>query len=155
MSRAADGDEVGAAIGVEVRGSQVFDGYDTAVALSLPWANSAKYRSAQREADRRREAATLDAAALRSRTAAEVRDAWQRFETARENVTLYRDRLLPLAHAAVASVRSGLATGRSSLPDLVTAEKNLRTAQVSLAANLADCHRAAALLDTLTGSDFT
>ncbi len=133
--------------------SQAFDGYDTAVSVSLPWLNNSKYRSAQREADRRREAATLDAAALRTRTAADVREMWQRLVTSRENVELYRDRLLPLARSAVENTRSALVSGQSNLFDLVSAEKNLRAAQTSLANNLADYHRAAALLETLTGAD--
>jgi cobalt-zinc-cadmium efflux system outer membrane protein len=132
---------------------QVFDGYDTGVAISVPWLNRDKYRSAQREADHRRAAAELDAAALRTRTAAEIRDAWQRLQTARENLVLYREHLLPLAARAVEGSRASLIASPSGLLDLVGAEKNLRTAQAALAAHLADYHRAAALLETLAGSD--
>ncbi|OYV00634.1 MAG: hypothetical protein CFE26_23750, partial [Verrucomicrobiales bacterium VVV1] len=54
-------------------GGRAINDYDTGFAVSLPWANNDKYRAAQREAARRREAAELDAAALRTRTAGEIR----------------------------------------------------------------------------------
>jgi outer membrane protein TolC len=133
-------------------GSRIIEGYDTGVAVSLPWFNNDKYRSAQREADRRREAAELDAAALRTKTAAEIRDMWQRIESARRNVELYRDRLLPLARQGADNVRQGLVTGTTSISDLIIAQRLLIDAQTALAANLTDFHRFRAMLETLTGS---
>lgn len=133
-------------------GSRVIEGYDTGVALSLPWFHDAKYRSAQREADRRREAAELDAAALRTRTAGEVRDRWQQAETSLRQVTLYRDRLLPLARQAAENARAGLVTGRTSLGDLVQAERALVDTQAALSTHQSDHQRHHALLGLLTGS---
>ena len=102
-----------------------------------------------------READARIAAAARTRTAAEVRDVWQRLASSRENIALYRDRLLPLAEAAVANARSALTTSPSALPDLVAAEKNLRLIRTTLADHLADTYRLAALLATLAGADLT
>lgn len=133
-------------------GSRVIEGYDTGLAVSLPWFNNNKYRSAQREADRRREAAELDAASLRTKTAAEVRDMWQRIETARRNVELYRDRLLPLARQGADTVRQGVVTGSTTIAELVMAQRSLIDVQTALAANLADFHRFHAMLETLTGN---
>jgi len=133
-------------------GSRVIEGYDTGVAVSLPWFNNGRYRSAQREADRRREVAELDAAALRSKTAAEIRAMWQRIETARRNVELYRDRLLPLARQGADNARQGLVTGAATVAELVIAQRSLIEAQTGLAANLADFHRFRAMLETLTGT---
>jgi outer membrane protein, heavy metal efflux system len=133
-------------------GNRVIEGYDTGVAVSLPWFNNAKYRSAQREADRRREAAELDAGVLRTKTAAEIRDMWQRIETARRNVELYRDKLLPLARQGADAVRQGLATGTMTIADVVTAQRSLIEAQTALASNQADFHRYRALLELLTGA---
>jgi cobalt-zinc-cadmium efflux system outer membrane protein len=133
-------------------GSRVIEGYDTGLAVSLPWFNNNKYRSAQREADRRREAAELDAATLRTKTAAEVRDMWQRIETARRNVELYRDRLLPLARQGADTVRQGVVTGSTTIAELVMAQRSLIEVQTALAANLADFHRFRAMLETLTGN---
>lgn len=134
-------------------GSNVIQGYDTGIAVSLPWFNSGKYRSAQREADRRREAAELDSAALRTRTAAEVRDMWQRIETARRQAQLYRDKLLPLARQAADAARQGLINNGNSIAELVMAQRSLVDAQTTLAASTADFHRARAMLLTLTGSN--
>ncbi|MSU48121.1 MAG: TolC family protein [Opitutus sp.] len=133
-------------------GGRVIEGYDTGVAVSLPWFNDKKYRSAQREADRRREAAELDAGALRTKSAAEIRAMWQRIETARRNVELFRDRLLPLARQGADSVRQDLVTGKATIADLVTAQRTLIDAQTALAANLADFHRYHAMLHVLAGS---
>ena len=131
---------------------KIINDYDTAIAISLPWANDAKYKSAQREASRRREAAELDAAVLRSKTTAEVREMWQRVDTARHNADLYRDRLLPLARAVADNARAGLLTGKTTVTDLVAAQRALVEAQNTLAANIADSHRYAAMLATLAGS---
>jgi cobalt-zinc-cadmium efflux system outer membrane protein len=133
-------------------GSALIHEYDTGIAVSLPWFNDSKYRSAQREATHRREAATLDAAAVRANTAAEVRDMWQRLDTARRTSELYRDRLLPLARAASDNARAGLVTGKTSLADLIAAQRALVEAQTVLAANLSDSHRYSAMLVTLTGA---
>ncbi len=132
-------------------GSRVIQGYDTGIAVSLPWFNNAKYRSAQREADRRREAAELDAAALRTKTAAEIREMWQRIETARRNIELYRDKLLPLARQGADAVRQGLVTGSTSITELIMAQRSFIEVQIALAANLADFHRYRAMLTTLSG----
>jgi outer membrane protein TolC len=133
-------------------GGRAVNDYDTGFALSLPWANNDKYRAAQREAARRREAAELDAAALRTRTAGEIREMWTRRDTARRNVELYRDRLLPLARAGADALRAGLVTGKNSLAELVAAQRALVEAEITLAANLADFHRYHAMLATLTGA---
>lgn len=133
-------------------GGRVLNDYDTGIAVSLPWANNDKYRSAQREAARRREALELDAAALRTRTAGEIREMWTRREIARRNVELYRDRLLPLARQGADSLRNGLVTGKNSLTELVAAQRALIDAQTTLAASLADLHRSTAMLATLAGA---
>jgi cobalt-zinc-cadmium efflux system outer membrane protein len=133
-------------------GSRVIQGYDTGVAVSLPWFNGNKYRSAQREADRRREAAELDAAALRTKTAAEIREMWQRIETAQRNVVLFRDRILPLARQGADAVNQSLAAGKATVAELILAQRSLIEAQTSLAANLADLHRFNAMLHLLTGT---
>jgi outer membrane protein, heavy metal efflux system len=132
-------------------GGKAINDYDTAVAINLPWLNDGKYRSAQREASKRREAAELDAAALRTKTAGEIRDMWQRLDTARRNVELYRDRLLPLARQSTDALRQGVVTGKNTLLELVAAQRALIDAETALAANRADVHRFSAMLTTLAG----
>jgi outer membrane protein TolC len=133
-------------------GNRIIEGYDTGLAMSLPWFNDPKYRSAQREADKRREAAELDAQVLRTKTAAEIRAMWQRAETAQRNIALYRDRLLPLARQGSDAVRQGLINGSSTISDLVTTQRSLVEIQTALAANLSDFHRYRAMLEVLTGA---
>jgi cobalt-zinc-cadmium efflux system outer membrane protein len=134
-------------------GSRAIEGYDTGVAVSLPWFNSAKYRSAQREADRRREAAELDSAALRTRTAAEVREMWQRLDAARRTTDLYRTKLLPLARQSADAARQNLVNGSTTIAELVMAQRTLVEAETTLAASTADFHRYSAMLQTLTGTN--
>ena len=133
-------------------GGRFLNDYDTGLAVSLPWANNEKYRSAQREAARRREALELDAAALRTKTAGEIREMWTRRDTALRSVELYRDRLLPLARQGADSLRAGLVTNKNSLSELVAAQGALIDAQTTLAANLADFRRYNSMLATLTGA---
>ena len=132
--------------------STIIKSYDTGIAISLPWFNNGKYRSAQREADHRREAAEGDAATLRSKTVAEVREMWQRIETARRNIELFRDKLLPLARQASEATRSGLINGGVTIAELVVAQRSLVDTQTSLAANVADFYRYRAMLATLAGA---
>jgi outer membrane protein TolC len=132
---------------------RVVSDYDTGFSISVPWANGDKYHAAQREAARRREAATLDAAALRTRTAGEIREMWTRRETACRNVELYRDRLLPLARQSSDSLRLGLVAGKSSLTELVAAQRALIDTQATLAGYEADLLRAESLLATLAAAD--
>jgi outer membrane protein TolC len=78
---------------------------------------------------------------------------WTRRETARRNVELYRDRLLPLARQSSDSLRLGLVAGKSSLTELVAAQRALIDTQATLAAYEADLLRAESLLATLAAAD--
>jgi outer membrane protein TolC len=127
--------------------------YDTGVAISLPWVNGKKYRAAEREAAKRREATELDAAALRTSTVADVRDMWQRADTARRDTILFRERLVPLAQQTADATREGVVTGKNSLFELITAERALVDARTTLAANESDLQRFSAMLQTLAGME--
>lgn len=132
--------------------SRIVKSYDTGIAISLPWFNDGKYRSGRREAERRREAADHDAAALRARTLAEVRDMWQRIDTARRNVALYRDQLLPLARQGAEVTRQGLVNGSVTIAELVVAQRSYVDAQTAFTVNRTDLYRYRAMLTTLAGA---
>lgn len=125
--------------------------YDVGVAISVPWIHRGKYHAAIRETQRRREAAELDAAALRTQTAAELRDAWTRYEAAQRLVTLYQGRLVPLADRAVEAARTGLDSGRTGILELITSQKNQREIRNALAGAHAERARALAKLEAMTG----
>jgi outer membrane protein TolC len=127
--------------------------FDTGIALPLPWANRGKYRAAEREATALRRAAEADAAVLRSRTAEEVRMAWNRLEAARNLVVLHRDTLLPLAERAQAAALTGVADGRTGIVELLMAQKNLREAHTAATAARLDQIQALADLAALTGQN--
>lgn len=131
-------------------GSRVIEGYDTGVAVSLPWLNDGKYRSAQREADRRREAAELDAASLRTRTAAEIRALWQEIDTTRRTLALYREQLHPAARQGAENLRAGLITGKTSVAEFVAARRQQIDVELAIAANTASLQRLHAMLEWFT-----
>jgi outer membrane protein TolC len=131
-------------------GSRVIEGYDTGVAVSLPWLNDGKYRATQREADRRQEAATFDAASLRNRTAAEIRAVWQEITTTRQTLTLYREQLLPAVRQSTDNLRSGLITGKVSVAEFVAARRQQLEVELAIAASTADLHRLHAMLELFT-----
>ncbi|HEX2851677.1 MAG TPA: TolC family protein [Opitutaceae bacterium] len=128
--------------------------YDTGLAISLPWINRGKYQASVREAQRRRDAAELDVALLRSRTVAELRDAWTRHESAMRSVTLYHDRLLPLAERSLGAASTGLDSGKSGILELVSAQKNLREVRNALADAQSERARALAVIGAMTGQNF-
>jgi outer membrane protein TolC len=131
-------------------GRRVIEGYDTGVAVSLPWLNDGKYHSAQREADRRREAAELEAASLRTRTAAEIRALWQEIDTTRRTVALYREQLLPAARLSAENFRSGLVTGKATVADYIAARRQQLEAELAVASGTADLQRLHAMLELFT-----
>jgi outer membrane protein TolC len=131
-------------------GSRVIEGYDTGVAVSLPWLNDGKYRATQREADRRQEAATFDAASLRTRTAAEIRAVWQEITTTRQTLALYREQLLPAVRQSTNNLRTGLITGKVSVAEFVAARRQQLEVELAIAASTADLHRLHAMLELFT-----
>ena len=133
--------------------SEPISEYDTGIAFSVPWFNRGKYRAGVRESERRREAAELDVAALRSQTAAEIRDAWTKLQAATQSVALYEQRLAPLAERSLEAASTGLDSGKTGILELVAAQKNLRDVRNALAAARADRARQAAVLGAMTGQN--
>ncbi|HUR60254.1 MAG TPA: TolC family protein [Opitutaceae bacterium] len=127
--------------------------YDTGIAFSVPWFNRGKYRAGVRESERRREAAELDVAAMRSQTVAEMRDAWIKFQAATQSVALYEQRLAPLAERSLEAASTGLDSGKTGILELVAAQKNLRDVHNALAVARADRARAVAVLGAMTGQN--
>lgn len=127
--------------------------YDTAIAISVPWFNRAKYRASVRESQHRRDAAELDVAALRSRTLAELRDSWAKYDAADRAVKLHQEKLVPLAERSVDAARTGLDSGKSGLLELIASQKNLRDVRNALVAAWADRARAGAVLSAMTGQN--
>lgn len=127
--------------------------YDTGVTISLPWVNRGKYQAGVREAQRRRDAAELDTAALRSATVAELRDAWTRYDSATRSVALYDERLVPLAERSIDAASTGLATGKTGILELLTAQRNLREVRNALADAQSERARAVAVIGAMTGQN--
>lgn len=127
--------------------------YDTGIAISVPWFNRGKYGASIREAKHRRDAAEQDVATLRSQTLAELRDAWAKYDAADRLVKLQEEKLVPLAERAVTAAQAGLDSGKSSLLELIAAQKNLRDARNALVVAWADRARATAALGAMTGQN--
>jgi outer membrane protein, heavy metal efflux system len=90
--------------------------------------------------------------ALASDVVREVAVARRRVAEADDSARLYRDRVLPAAEQRVAAVRVGLDAGRTTFIEVIRAERELRAAQLSYHAAVADAHRRRAELTRALGS---
>ena len=126
--------------------------YDTGVFISLPWANGAKYRAAIREAKKTAEAEHHDRRALEIETVGMLRDVWQRLQTYRHHVELFRDRLLPLARQTIDATRASYEADRATLPEVLTAQHTVQETEAMLNDHLTDYFIAQAELIPLTGA---
>ena len=100
-------------------------------------------------------ARTLRLAADQKTKVAKILDAVQRaYEQVRESehvLTLYGDRLLPLAEENLAAAQSDYESGSGGFLDLISAEKNRMQTQLQLAQAKADYHRRLATLKHTIG----
>ena len=126
--------------------------YDTGIFITLPWVNGRKYRAAIREAQRMVDAERHDRAALATETAAMVRDVWQRLQTFRHHVELFRDRLLPLARQSVDALRTSYESDRATLPEVLTAQQTVQEVEAMFYHHLTEYFVARSELIPLVGS---
>ncbi|VAW82426.1 hypothetical protein MNBD_GAMMA13-1277, partial [hydrothermal vent metagenome] len=83
--------------------------------------------------------------------AGEVQRAYDRVEESRHVLTLYRERLLPLAEENLAAAKVDYQGGNGDFLSLLTTEKNLMQTQLQVKQALADVHRHLAELERAVG----
>ncbi len=77
--------------------------------------------------------------------------ALERLREARHLLELSSDRLLPAARDRVAAARAAFEAGRGSFPELIEAERTLRSAELGYYEELANLGRRRAALDRAVG----
>ncbi len=83
--------------------------------------------------------------------AGEVQRAYDRVEESRHVLTLYRERLLPLAEENLAAAKADYQGGSGDFLSLLTTEKNLMQTRLQVEQALADVHRHLAELERAVG----
>ncbi|MEO6872426.1 MAG: TolC family protein [Chthoniobacterales bacterium] len=86
---------------------------------------------------------------------ADVRDAWFQATTARDQVELYRQNLLPQAEQTYESSRAGYEAARSSFLDFLDTERSLLNFRLGLVASETDLAKALAMLERAIGLDLS
>ncbi len=128
-----------------------FTEYDTAVFFNLPWLNPGKYKSAIAEAKFNRDSAEQDLAALQAETTGLVRDQLKKITTFHHHVTLFRERLVPLARQTLDATRISYENDKTSLLELLIAQRTVRDTESTFQHHLADYLTAVAELEAITG----
>jgi cobalt-zinc-cadmium efflux system outer membrane protein len=134
--------------------SQAVSEVDVGIAFTVPWLNAGKYRAQDREARAGLNEKIAELAQLRTETLGRVQDALLKVETLHHHYEVYRDEILPLARQTVAATRSGYENAKSSVADLIAAERTLRDAEAESLAHQADYEAARAELAAVVGVDF-
>jgi outer membrane protein TolC len=134
--------------------SQAVSEVDVGIAFTVPWLNAGKYRAQDREARAGLNEKIAELAQLRTETLGRVQDALLKVETLHHHFEVYRDEILPLARQTVAATRSGYENAKSSVADLIAAERTLRDAEAESLAHQADYEAARAELAAVVGVDF-
>lgn len=131
--------------------SRAVDGYDTGVAVRVPWFNGKKYRAMEREARTARAAATEARAAAEQMVLGRVAEQWHLAEAARHNASLAREQTLPLAQQQLAAAQRDFAVGRIPLGELLDAHRNVFRVEADVYESLGEYHLMLADLDEAAG----
>lgn len=89
--------------------------------------------------------------ATRASTMLEVRTAWFRFDKAKRQEALYRDRIVPLSQASLDAASQGYSTGSVTFAELIGFAKGWLTDTLSLARAQADVLKTTAELEAAVG----
>ena len=119
------------------------------VGINIPL--QGKRRAAQNEARAGLLRLELEYKGRVSQVLGAVQRAYDRVRESGHVITLYRDRLLPLAEENLAVARTDYEAGGGDFLDLISAEKNLMQTQLQLERARADYHRRLAALARAVG----
>jgi outer membrane protein TolC len=103
------------------------------------------------EAEAEHAAELARAASLVDEIRTEVESARQRLIEARHEVTLYRERLLPIARQQIEAARIAYATGRGGFQGLIDAERSVRSLELGYEQATATFQQRAAELERTVG----
>ncbi len=133
--------------------AKAFSEYDTGIFFNFPWVNRGKYKAGIREADKNRESAEAELAALQNETIGMVREQVKKIETAHHHSLLFAERILPLARQTVDAMRIAYLSDKASLLDLLSAQRTLRESESMQQQHHTDYQMAVAEMEGLIGVD--
>ena len=112
-----------------------------------------KLDAAEREARNNLAASRASARNAANNVGADVRDAWFQATTARDQVALYRQNLLPQAEQTLQSSRGSYEAGKGSFIDFLDTERSLLNFRLGLVASETELAKALAMLERAIGID--
>jgi outer membrane protein, heavy metal efflux system len=125
--------------------------YDTGIFFNIPWVNYRKYKAAEREAQKNRESAVEELAALELETFGMVRDQLKRIENTHHHFTLFQEKIVPLARQTVEATLAAYRSDKATLLDLISAQRGVREGETMLQQHWTDYMAAVAEMQTLVG----
>jgi len=121
-----------------------------AVRLSIPLPLADRAQGRKRESAANVEVARAERTATEQRLLEELRVAEARLRAAVEQVTAYRDRILPNAEEALRLVQRGFEAGKFGFIDLLDTQRTVAEARLAYQDKLLELNSAAAELEALT-----
>jgi outer membrane protein TolC len=129
--------------------SQFPDYYMATVGISLP--NRSRSRAALAEAEEDQERATLDLQAALQHGLAEVKQQYVIIQTSNEQLTIYREGLLPQAEATFQAALAAYQSNRQDFESLLSSFLDVLNLNLAYVRELADHEAALARVERLTG----
>ena len=97
--------------------------------------------------------ARRDAETLANRLSAELASAHAAYMIARDEVAVFRDRIVPASKRALSQAREGYQAGKMSFLDLLDAQRTLARARLSLLGSIKDMNAARTTLWKIVGPE--
>ena len=123
------------------------------IGLSLPLPlfnrNQGNVLSALRKTDKARD----ELAAVETRLASELEQAWLRLQATRDELAILRSTILPGAQSAFDAASQGFALGKFNFLDVLDAQRTLFQSKSQYLSALAESHRASVDIERLVGVD--
>ncbi|WP_447974474.1 TolC family protein [Nitrospira sp. Kam-Ns4a] len=131
------------------------DGFGAVASITVPLAfwTKPKYDAAVREATAAVAAARAELHILENLTRFQIRDLLAKVRASWEMAVLYRTTLLPQAEQSVEAARAGYRTGKTSLLELIEADRGFREARLAYYRTLVDREASLAELEQVVGAD--
>lgn len=133
------------------RGSRIAE-WEVMVEVAIPLQQGVR-RSQEREAERMRDAAAARRAAAFERLKGELGGALAALESARRTESLIEGRLLPLAQVNFESALAGYENGKIDFAALLEAQRQIRSARLSIAKAQAEQRMRLAELERIVGDE--
>src|SRR5438552_7485637 len=111
---------------------------DAGVSFTVPWVNPGKYSAGVREARASVAAAEQGFDREQKEALRLLRDQLEKIETTHHHVDLFRDKLVPQARQAFEATRLSYESGKATILDWISAQRNVREIEATGREHLAD-----------------